>query len=347
VKKLVLALLKIGISVGILAYLFQKAIQNDVFAQLRDQPKDWGLLLGAGVACFLAVVLTLIRWYYLVRALDLPFTLHEALRLGFLGYLFNLAPMGIVGGDLLKAVMLARQHPKRRPEAVASVFVDRIVGLHMLLVVATAAILATGMFQLPQPKIRLVCLAAVGATALGTVGIVTMLLPDFTGGRLPRLVERIPYAGATIVRLAAAVGLYRHRLPVLAASAAMSIGVHSLFTVGIYLITRGLYARYQPLAAQFVISPLTAATGVLPVSFGPFELGLDLLFVGIPLPDGARMLPGQGLVVALGYRIINVLTAAVGVVYYLASRQEVAAVLHEAEEPGKGQAEPAPVDSLA
>ena len=59
------------------------------------------------------MLLTFIRWYYLVRALDLPFTLREALRLGFLGYLFNLMPMGIVGGDLLKAVMLGPAAPGR------------------------------------------------------------------------------------------------------------------------------------------------------------------------------------------------------------------------------------------
>jgi ActR/RegA family two-component response regulator len=44
------------------------------------------------------------------------------------------------------------------------------------------------------------------------------------------------------------------------------------------------------------------------------------------------MRAGQGLVVALGYRIITVLVAAVGVCYYLASRQEVARVLHAAEQ---------------
>jgi len=40
-----------------------------------------------------------------------------------MGYLFNMAPMGIVGGDLLKVVMLAHHQKGGRARALASVFV--------------------------------------------------------------------------------------------------------------------------------------------------------------------------------------------------------------------------------
>ena len=57
---------------------------------------------------------------------------------------------------------------------------------------------------------------------------------------------------------------------------------------------------------------------------GPFEVVLDFLY-------GRFGLPHQGLIVALGYRIISVVIAFVGVCYYLGSRQEVAAVMHDEE----------------
>ena len=51
-KKSLVVLLKIGVSVAILAYLVFDATRNpEVFANLRDQPKDWGLFLAA---CFSA-----------------------------------------------------------------------------------------------------------------------------------------------------------------------------------------------------------------------------------------------------------------------------------------------------
>jgi uncharacterized membrane protein YbhN (UPF0104 family) len=347
VKKFILTLLKIGISVGILAYLVYDAYRNNVFAKLQAQPKDWWLLSAAAISCSSAVLLTLIRWYYLVRALDLPFTFRESLRLGFLGYLFNLAPMGIVGGDLLKAVMLARQQHGHRAEAVATVFIDRIIGLYMLFVVASVAILLTGMYQLSNPKIQWVCILAVAATVIGTVALALMLLPDLSGGKIPALIGRIPCVGQITMRLVAAVGMYRKRMGVLIASAVMSAGVHSLYTLGIYMITRGLYSQYHSLAQQFVIATLTAVTGVLPVSFGPFEYALDRMFCGVPLVNGGHMTPGQGLVVALGYRIITVLTAAIGVAYYLASRAEVSEVLADVEDESEVVEQVEPADSLA
>jgi hypothetical protein len=334
-RKLTFKLVKIGISLGILAFLVVQAQRNDVFEQLKQQPKHWGLLAAACGVCFVAVAITLVRWYWLVRALDLPFRLQEALRLGFLSYLFNLAPMGIVGGDVLKAVMLARRQAGRRAEAVATVVMDRLIGLYVLFLVASAAIFLTGLWQSDVRSVQITCRVALWLTAAGTVLVAVLLLPGISGGRLTELCGRLPYVGPALKRLIEAVRMYRLRLPTLAISAAVTVAVHSLFALGIYLIARGLFDRVQPLATHFVIVPLSMATGVLPIFIGPFELVLNLLYASIPLPNAPpgldHILAGQGFVVALGYRIATVLIAAVGVCYYLGSRQEVAEVMHEAE----------------
>ena len=73
--------------------------------------------------------------------MDVPCRFPDAIRISFWGYLFNLAPLGIVGGDLVKAVMLDHEHPQHRAKALASVLVDRVIGLYILFVVASAAIL--------------------------------------------------------------------------------------------------------------------------------------------------------------------------------------------------------------
>jgi uncharacterized membrane protein YbhN (UPF0104 family) len=328
-KKILLTLLKIGISAAILGYLVYDAHRNEAFAHLWRQPKQWGLLTLALVACSSAVVLTLVRWCYLVRALGLPLRMRDALRIGFLGYLFNLAPMGIVGGDLLKGVMLARHQKGKYPESLASVFVDRFVGLYLLFVVASAAILLTGFWHARGAE--WVCVVTLVVTGIATAGVVAVLLPDRTQGRSTRWIGRIPYVGRPLLEIVDAVQMYRQRLPVLGAAALMSVGVHSLFTLGVFLIASGLYDRVPALGMHFVLSPLSAAAGILPLPMGPFEFVLDRLYLYAPVVGGGAMTPGQGLVIALGYRIITVLIAAVGICYYLASRAEVAEVLHEAE----------------
>ena len=329
-KKILITLIKIGLAAAIVGYLVWRAWENDAFDELARQSKNWWLLAVALAACASAVLLTMIRWYYLVRALELPFTLKDALRLGFLGYLFNLAPMGIVGGDLLKAVMLARHHPDRRPEAVATVFVDRIIGLYFLFVVASVAILATGFWDSPDGKILRMCQATLALTVIGGVGIAAVLMPDLSKGRTTMMLARVPYAGPTLEKLAEAVKMYRSKKHVLLGAALMSVGVHSLFTAGIFLIASGLYDTVPSFRMHFVLSPVSAATGVIPLPMGPFEAVLDYLYTKVPAAGGA-VTPGQGLVVALGYRVCTLMIAAVGICYYLSSREEVAKYLHEAK----------------
>jgi uncharacterized protein (TIRG00374 family) len=346
-KKVLITVLKISVSVAIIAYLVHDAQKNEAFSNLAKQPKNWFILTLALVACTSAVLLTLTRWYYLVRALDLPFTFKEAMRLGFLGYLFNLAPMGIVGGDLLKAVMLARQQKKREAEAVASVAVDRLIGLYMLFVVAAVAILATGYWDSPYANIRIMCKAVLSLTVVATGVIALLLLPGVTHTWLSRYIVSIPYVGRPIWQVMDALWMYRQKPIVLVISALMSVGVHSIFCLGIFLIASGLFQPVPSLKMHFVISPLSAATGVLPLPVGPLEYVLDRLYLYAQMPGGATMTAGQGLVVALGYRLITVLIAAVGICYYLASRQEVSAVLHEVEEDHREQEEPLAECSVA
>src|SRR5205823_14676338 len=87
----------------------------------------------------IAVTITILRWNLLIGALGLSFSVRETLRAGFLGYLANLMPFGLVAGDSLKAVMLIHRNPGRKTEAVATVIVDRVLGLFALLLLAAVA----------------------------------------------------------------------------------------------------------------------------------------------------------------------------------------------------------------
>lgn len=331
-KRVLVTLLKVAISLAIIGYLAWQAQQNSAFANLRDQPKQWGMFVVAWFFCAAAVLMTIIRWHYLVRAVDIPVRLASSLRIGFLGYMVNLAPLGIVGGDAVKAVMLAGEHKDAGARSIASVAVDRLIGLYMLFVVAAIAIVATGFWRVENQVVANICSTTVWITALGAAAIVTLMIPRVLDGKMMRAVERLPRVGRPIGHLTEAMRMYRRRPGVLLAAAAMSIAVHSFFATGVYFIARGLpAANFHSLGSHFVMSPLAAATGVLPLPLGPFEFVLDLLYAQVPVA-GAAIPQGQGFVVALGYRIITVLIAAIGAGYYISARQEVARSIRQAEE---------------
>jgi len=334
-KKIVVTLLKVSISVGLVAYLVWDATRGadkvNVFANLRDQPKDWWMFAGAWAACFASLMLTFIRWWYLVRALDIPCRLADAIRICFWGYLFNLAPLGIVGGDLVKAVMLAHEHRQYRAKAVASVLFDRVIGLYILFVVASAAILLAGFWWISDQKIHMICTATFIITFVGTAGIALTYVPGVIDGPFSRALGRLPRVGHFIAGLIEAVGLYRYKPMVLFISSVMSVGVHCLLAVSLYLIARGLPGDVLSLGSHFVIWPISAATAVLPLPFGPFEFVLEFLYTHVH-QAGVLIPKLQGLVVALCYRLITVLTAALGVLYYLRNRREVSEAIHENEQ---------------
>ncbi len=330
-KRILLFLAKFAISGAILAYLVYQAHANAVFADLVQRPKNWSLLACAVLAYVAGLGITIVRWWYLVRALGMDFSLRESFRLGLLGFLFNLAPMGIVGGDLLKAVMLARQQPRYRAESLVTVFVDRVIGLYVLFVVASVAILATGMWRLEATSVQIACKSVWVLTAVGTVAVILPLAPDLSRGKSIELCGRIPYVGSPLKKIILALRAYRLELPVLCACALATVVVHGLFVLVAFWICAALYTPHPTLGTHFVVMPVSTATSVIPLALGPFEFVLDALYAAIPLPDGSRMTHGQGLVVALGYRVITVLIAAIALCYYLGSRRELADVIHEAE----------------
>jgi uncharacterized protein (TIRG00374 family) len=323
-KRLALVLLKIGASLAIIAYLLAKARNDRAFAELAQQPKNWGLLGLACVAFMAALLLTHIRWCYLVRGLELPFRMRDAFRLGFLGCFFNMAPAGIVGGDVLKGVMLVRLLQGHKTKATASVLVDRVIGLYVLFVVASVALLATGFFRQGH-QVYLISLACLALTAIGTVGLAVVFAPGPVGVRLVSLAARVPRVGAALERLLVTLRMYHRCMPMLTLTTLMSVGVHVLNAWGVYLIACGLYDRVVPFATQLVLVPLAMSTSAIPLPLGPFEVVLEFLYSrsGMPLH--------QGLIVALAYRLATLLVAVVGMLYYLASRDQTPAAVSDAE----------------
>ena len=335
-KKLLVTLLKIGVSLAIIGYLVYDATQSkthgNVFADLRDQPKNWELLFAAWAANTFATLLTFIRWWLLVRAVDVPCRFRDAIRISFWGYLFNLAPLGIVGGDLVKAVMLDHEYQGHRAKAAASVVVDRVIGLFWLFVVASIAILATGFWKLPLPELWQISLGMFGITLVSAVGLGIVMGPKKWIDWAIRLIGRIPRIGRAIESLLTAIQMYSRKSKVLVIASLLTVCVHLSFAVGCYCIVCGLFENHLGLREHFVMMPLSAAMQVIPLPAGPSEAALDFLYRNVSLAVGSPVPNGQGLVVMLAYRLISVLIASLGLCYYFRNRSEMAEVMHETEQ---------------
>ena len=343
-KKTVMAVLKICLAVGLLVYLVHQAQGHHGLDSLREQPKDWSLLLGAGGCILVAVLLTFVRWYALIRTLALPIRLGDAMRLGFLGYAFNFVSLGNVGGDFFKAVFIAQRHPGRRTEAVATVVVDRLVGLYALFLLASGAIVIAGFNrQAAGTPLGMICRTTLLSTALCTAALIVLLAVRVgdgpAGERLSRIpwIDKLPWIKTTLAQLLSAAAIYRRNLSVLVAATIVSLCVHSLFAVGIYLIARGLPGAAPTLAEHFLITPVSMVVGAVPITpsgLGTFEASLEYMYRFVGNGDSGSVASSpvvSGVIVGLGYRLITVLIAMVGVCFYFARRREVNRALHDAD----------------
>ncbi len=337
--KLVFRTLQWSVLLAIIAYLFYDVRRNAAFQILLDSPKQWDLLAASLAVMLAAVTLLIFRWHLLVRALDLPLKLRDSLRLGFLGYLLNFVSLGAVGGDLFKAIFVAREVHGHRPEAVATVVVDRLIGLYGVFILATIAILATGAWEAEtNANVRLIYRATFITTAVMTVAFHLLLLPVAMWDALGRWASRIPKIGSIGVRLIEAVQLFRRRFGVLVLAAVLTIVAQAMVAAAFYLLSAGLLAVHPSLASHMVIVPLATVAGVLPLplnGLGAMEAVIEFMYRNVPgaIEGTAVVLPkGVGVLVSLGNRIVQVLIALVGMIVYLMNRREVATVMHEVHE---------------
>ena len=118
-----------------------------------------------------------------------------------------------------------------------------------------------------------------------------------------------------LVQLGEAVAMYRRRGPMLILAIVMSVVANILFAVGVHMIGAGLYGQVPSLAHELVAVPVAGSTGAIPLASGPFEVVLELLYTALGMPAH------QGLIVALGWRLITLLIGILGAGYYALGRK--------------------------
>ncbi|RMG36512.1 MAG: UPF0104 family protein, partial [Planctomycetota bacterium] len=321
----VLSIVQVGVSTLLVAVLvyWMRAQQGDLFDRFWETPKAWPWLGAGFLAALVAVLCTFLRWYLLVVALGVDFTLGDALRLGFLGYFCNFFAVSSVGGDVFKAVLVARENPGRRVEVVASIAVDRIVGLYGLLLFFIAVYWSTDTVFTRVGTVRAIADTVLMLAAGATISGGAVLLG--AGGLARRWDRRgeANFAATVVLRLFHALRLYRYRPLVLVMAVLLSVIVHGSLSASFYFSARGLAAPHPDFAAHCVLVPLAMLVGSLPLTLngiGALEGAVEYLYSICP-PSPQPIPAGQGLLVCLAYRLFTVATALLGAWYYIGARR--------------------------
>jgi uncharacterized protein (TIRG00374 family) len=279
-------------------------------------------LLLVGLLLFgLIAHIGVLRWWLLLRAQDIRVPFGLARRLTFLGFFFNNVVPGPTGGDLVKAVYIARRTDKRA-QSIVTVVIDRVVGIIALALIAAIVLL----FNLDNPEYRE--LAAFIGFFLGAIAVASML---FFSRRVRRFIRfeqwsaRLP-AAALIKKADEAVFLWRnHKKDVVVAlllsfANQLSIqGLMLLFASALHVTT----ASGEPLAwwSYMIVLPVAfifSAVPMLPGGWGVREMAFAYCFHFV----GVERNPAIALSVVNG--MTQLAWSLLGGVYFLADRGAVA-----------------------
>ncbi|MBI1915806.1 MAG: flippase-like domain-containing protein [Planctomycetes bacterium] len=249
---------------------------------VRGEPINTTALVLAFVIGVVSLTITLVRWYVLVRAQNLPFRLHDAFRLGLIGFAFNsILPAGSVGGDLVKAAGLAREQ-SRRTAAVATVLMDRAIALWALVwfVAMFGGILWwLGMLDGAAAEVshRIVIVAGVIVVASVLVWVLLGLLPERRAEKFAGRLSKIPKVGHSAAEFWRAVWMYRCRQRSVAAAMLLSWVGQVGFVFTFYFSVRTLWdpqvGAMPSVAEHFLLVPIGLVIQAMPGSPGGIGIG--------------------------------------------------------------------------
>jgi uncharacterized membrane protein YbhN (UPF0104 family) len=209
------------------------------------------------------------RWVILLRATGTPVALKSAVWIYLVSsFLGSFLPAG-VGGDAARAYTLARRTAQAGP-AVASVAIDRVLGLFSIVVIAAIGLLIAGPHHLADMQLPLLVVCAVTLIGLGA-----LLWADRWARRIPNL-----------VRLADALGAYRGHRSALVAVFLLSIAIQVLRIAQAWLLGSGIGIDV-PFSYYLLFMPVGLVALMLPISLNGFGLPQGII-VWLLQPVGVR-----------------------------------------------------------
>ncbi|OHC81278.1 MAG: hypothetical protein A3G73_11155 [Rhodospirillales bacterium RIFCSPLOWO2_12_FULL_67_15] len=257
---------------------------------------DLSVLAGAQLTSYQAIglaavlvnlVLSALRWHWLLRALGGRASLGQVTRWTWIGEFFSMISPGIGGGELARGYYAFRNSPEGRLAALSTVLVDRVIGLWAMLLLALCSLAALFLGNgIQSPVIALVGAATVGGFTAITAGTAMLLYVPARNIGLSLLPDKIAAPVRTLC------DSYQSQKTVLIRCAALSIVSNATLMLSFFIagIILDLPLTWQ---GVLLIVPVIFIANFLPISPGGIGVGevvSALLFAQFDVAGGAAVM---------------------------------------------------------
>jgi len=232
---------------------------------------DWRLLGLAFMMFGPPIFLMAVRWRLLLSLSGIAIPFFTVVRLHYLGFFFNTFMPGGAGGDIIKAVYVAR-HCSQKAEAATMVLIDRVIGMVGLLLMAGTVVLADykRMHGIALQVGTISLALAVGAVLFFSSQARKLIRYEQIIAKLPR--------SEVVLRIDRALYDLRHRKTGLLMALALTVGLQLLEVVGVWWAGHAVGIYKASFAHYLAFVPIGYLFNALPISFG-----------GIGLMEGAYL----------------------------------------------------------
>lgn len=265
-KKTVLTVVQIVVTVAILAWVFHdKQKRDSMWQALLSARQGWPWIIAAITAYGVLEILAVWRWHLLLGVQGIFLGPLRLASLLMIGVFFNAFTPGATGGDVVKIFFLLKETPGKKGAALLAVLMDRVIGLLALIVIA-GLIIGWRYEWLTQTEVTRNLtwgLLVIMGASLG--GIMFSFLITATG-LVNKLPARLPFR-ETLVELSIAYNLYARAWKPSLGAFVVSLGVHFAVFYMFYFAARSLHAA-PPVKDFFSVMPIINTISALPFSVG-------------------------------------------------------------------------------
>ncbi len=303
------------------------AFRGENFTEVVDVLLGLNLWIFAGAMGIYVVgqLIFVARWRLLLKAQSIKIGFWAAFRLHLLGLFYNNCLPGSIGGDLPRAWYVTK-HTDKKFEAILSVFVDRVIGLTGMLIMAFGCY-----WFIPEESRedgfnftfemnvfgRLAEYKSIFIWFGAAFMVVVAFMVSNRRGRI--LLERgfnaIGRHGASIFsKVRQSIRIYCHKWPTIVAALLLTFCCQGITVVAMWLIGRELgivvHAKYY-----FIFFPVSWLLGAVPISVGGLgimEGWLKMMFIRV-----GTISSNNALALALCQRLLFLIVSLPGAVIHL------------------------------
>lgn len=310
--------LKLILAVLLIYYVLATQASEAQIEQLANLLRSPSVLVLAIATFSMQLLIGAQRLRILLAPQDITLGYWMALRLTYIGAVFDVFMVTSVGGDAIKAVYLAREVPKnRRLEAVSVLVMDRLMGLlgllTLVLLMSLLQIETLYADPLIRPHLKWLVLVP-GCLLVGTVMLLSKSV--YNWGITQYFFKKAP-GGRIAERGYGALQLFGDHPKVLFNAWTLSLIVHIFGVVSGYVLMHGLgyKAGFGPFFVAWFISNFIC-------SFAPFggigfgQWCYNFIFLKIANMEG-------GWVLASAVQVTSILSKSPGLLAWLVSREQL------------------------